>query len=137
MTEDDVFRAIKKVKVLGSGLAFDIVVIGKRQYIRSVPGELNMDSNKILELAQVTAASLSLGLFSSRSDEKDSLACAGPGVRDTEIGYAAAGVDCGEDRRGHRGHAEAGPGHGGRSGARRREALLVPLPVVLEPTGLI
>ena len=45
-------RAIKKLKVLGNG-HFNIVVIGKLQYVRSVPGELNMDSSKILELSQV------------------------------------------------------------------------------------
>jgi len=46
-------RSIKKLKVLGNG-HFEIVVIGKTQYVRSVPGELNMDSSKILELAQVS-----------------------------------------------------------------------------------
>lgn len=50
ISEDDVVRAIKKIKVLGSG--FDLVLIGRMQFVRSVPGELNMDSNKILELAQ-------------------------------------------------------------------------------------
>ena len=46
-------RAIKKLKVLGNG-HFEIFNIGKMQYVRSVPGELNMDSSKILEVAQVS-----------------------------------------------------------------------------------
>eukprot|EP00798_Chlamydomonas_sp_ICE-L_P015632 gene15632-21739_t len=50
ISEDDVVRSIKKLNVLGSG--FDLVKIGKRTYVRSVPGELNMDKNRILELAQ-------------------------------------------------------------------------------------
>jgi len=52
VSEDDVVRAIKKIRVLGNG-QFELVTIGKQQYIRSVPGELSLDSNKILELAQV------------------------------------------------------------------------------------
>ena len=43
-------RSIKKLKVLGSG--FDLMTIGRRSYVRSVPGELNMDKNRVLELAQ-------------------------------------------------------------------------------------
>lgn len=43
-------RSIKKLKVLGSG--FDVISIGRQQYVRSVPGELSLDSNKLLELAQ-------------------------------------------------------------------------------------
>lgn len=49
-SEDDVLRAIKKLAVLGNG--FDVFTVGKVTYVRSVPGELNMDRNKILELAQ-------------------------------------------------------------------------------------
>jgi ESCRT-II complex subunit VPS22 len=36
--------------VLGGGI--DVVTIGVRTYIRSVPGEFNMDKNKVMELAQ-------------------------------------------------------------------------------------
>eukprot|EP01026_Neomeris_dumetosa_P036706 TRINITY_DN29660_c0_g1_i2.p1 TRINITY_DN29660_c0_g1~~TRINITY_DN29660_c0_g1_i2.p1 ORF type:complete len:283 (-),score=27.57 TRINITY_DN29660_c0_g1_i2:239-970(-) len=50
VSEDDIIRAIKKLKVLGGG--FDIVKIGDRSFVRSVPGELNLDKNKIIELAQ-------------------------------------------------------------------------------------
>ena len=37
-------------QVLGGGI--DVVVIGSRTYIRSVPGEFNMDKNRVMELAQ-------------------------------------------------------------------------------------
>jgi len=50
VSEDDVVRSIKKLKVLGNG--FNLVTIGKNTYVRSVPGELNMDKNRVLELAQ-------------------------------------------------------------------------------------
>lgn len=45
-------RAIKKLKALGNG--FDIVLVGKQQYVRSVPGELNLDGNAIISLAQAS-----------------------------------------------------------------------------------
>ncbi|KXZ41680.1 hypothetical protein GPECTOR_323g36 [Gonium pectorale] len=50
VSEDDVVRAIKKLRVLGGG--FDLVTIGGRSYVRSVPGELSTDSNRALEVAQ-------------------------------------------------------------------------------------
>lgn len=50
VSEDDITRAIKKLKCLGGGL--DLVTIGASSYIRSVPGELNLDKNRALELAQ-------------------------------------------------------------------------------------
>lgn len=37
-------------QVLGGGI--DVVSIGLRTYIRSVPGEFNMDKNRVMELAQ-------------------------------------------------------------------------------------
>lgn len=61
VSEDDIIRAIKKLKVLGGGI--DVVSIGCRSYIRSVPGEFNMDKNRVMELAQqqgyISAAALS------------------------------------------------------------------------------
>jgi len=51
ISEDDILRAVKKLKVLGGGL--DVVTVGARTYIRSVPVELNTDTNKVLELAEV------------------------------------------------------------------------------------
>lgn len=39
-------------QVLGSG--FEVISVGKKKLVRSVPTELNKDHNEILELAQVT-----------------------------------------------------------------------------------
>ncbi|KAH9624702.1 hypothetical protein KSS87_008112 [Heliosperma pusillum] len=50
ISEDDCLRAISKLKVLGSG--FEVISVGKKKLIRSVPTELNKDHNEILELAQ-------------------------------------------------------------------------------------
>ncbi|KAK8961791.1 hypothetical protein KSP40_PGU021976 [Platanthera guangdongensis] len=54
ISEDDCLRAISKLKVLGSG--FEVISIGKKKLVRSVPTELNRDHNEILELAQVCIA---------------------------------------------------------------------------------
>ncbi|KAF3685518.1 Indole-3-acetate O-methyltransferase 1 [Capsicum annuum] len=51
ISEDDSLRAISKLKVLGSG--FEVITVGKKKLVRSVPTELNKDHNKILELDQV------------------------------------------------------------------------------------
>ncbi|KAK1267784.1 hypothetical protein QJS04_geneDACA013826 [Acorus gramineus] len=51
VSEDDCLRAINKLKILGSG--FEVVSVGKKKLVRSVPTELNKDHNEILELAQV------------------------------------------------------------------------------------
>ncbi|CAK0737029.1 hypothetical protein CVIRNUC_000843 [Coccomyxa viridis] len=50
ITEDDVIRAIDKLKVLGGG--FSIMKVGQQMLVRSVPGELNTDKNEVLRLAQ-------------------------------------------------------------------------------------
>ncbi|KFK27099.1 hypothetical protein AALP_AA8G334200 [Arabis alpina] len=50
VTDDDCLRAISKLKVLGSG--FEVITVGKKKLVRSVPTELNKDHNQILELAQ-------------------------------------------------------------------------------------
>lgn len=50
VSEDDVMRAVKKLKVLGSG--FDVSRFGAQTMIRSVPVELNKDHNLLLEKAQ-------------------------------------------------------------------------------------
>ena len=42
---------LEPFQVLGSG--FEVISIGKRKLVRSVPTELNKDHNAILELAQV------------------------------------------------------------------------------------
>ncbi|KAJ7963845.1 Vacuolar protein sorting-associated protein [Quillaja saponaria] len=50
VSEDDCLRAISKLKMLGSG--FEVISVGKRKLVRSVPTELNKDHNEILELSQ-------------------------------------------------------------------------------------
>ncbi|CAD6218449.1 unnamed protein product [Miscanthus lutarioriparius] len=50
LSEDDCLRAISKLKVLGSG--FEVIFVGRRKLVRSVPTELNKDHNGILGLAQ-------------------------------------------------------------------------------------
>ncbi|KAJ0966438.1 hypothetical protein J5N97_027576 [Dioscorea zingiberensis] len=50
VSEDDCLRAISKLKVLGSG--FEVISVGKKKLVRSVPTELNRDHNEILEMAQ-------------------------------------------------------------------------------------
>jgi len=40
------------LKALGGG--FELVRIGGAKYVRSVPGELNMDKNEVLGVAQVS-----------------------------------------------------------------------------------
>ena len=51
VTEDDMARAIKKLRVLGGGFA--VIPIGKHRLVQSVPGELNMDHTTVLQKAEV------------------------------------------------------------------------------------
>lgn len=48
-------NVLLELQVLGSG--FEVISVGKRKLVRSVPTELNKDHNEILELAQVTTVS--------------------------------------------------------------------------------
>lgn len=50
LSQDDCLRAISKLKVLGSG--FEVITVGRKKLVRSVPTELNKDHNEILDLAQ-------------------------------------------------------------------------------------
>ncbi|OBS77403.1 hypothetical protein A6R68_16116 [Neotoma lepida] len=47
---DDLIRAIKKLKALGTG--FGIIPVGGTYLIQSVPAELNMDHTVVLQLAE-------------------------------------------------------------------------------------
>ncbi|ODQ66719.1 ESCRT-2 complex [Nadsonia fulvescens var. elongata DSM 6958] len=47
----DIERAIESMSVLGQGL--DIVILGHKKMIRSVPGDLNRDHYKVLEACEV------------------------------------------------------------------------------------
>lgn len=48
---DDIVRAVKSLKPLGSG--FSIVTVGSKQMIRSIPKELNTDQSTVLEAIQI------------------------------------------------------------------------------------
>lgn len=48
---DDLIRAIKKLKALGTG--FGIIPVSGTYLIQSVPAELNMDHTVVLQLAEV------------------------------------------------------------------------------------
>eukprot|EP00897_Mesotaenium_endlicherianum_P006847 jgi/Mesen1/6190/ME000032S05487 len=50
LSEDDCMRAIAKLKALGSG--FEVMTVGSRRLVRSVPTELQRDHNDILQLAE-------------------------------------------------------------------------------------
>ncbi|KAG8566088.1 hypothetical protein GDO81_013095 [Engystomops pustulosus] len=50
VSQDDIIRAIKKLKVLGSG--FGIIPVGGSYLVQSVPAELNMDHTVVLQLAE-------------------------------------------------------------------------------------
>ncbi|CAG8631346.1 29780_t:CDS:2, partial [Racocetra persica] len=50
ISDDDIIRSIKTLKPLGNG--FEILQIGDRKMVRSVPRELNIDQSEILALAQ-------------------------------------------------------------------------------------
>ncbi|KAF2917174.1 vacuolar protein sorting-associated protein 22 homolog 1 isoform X1 [Oryza sativa Japonica Group] len=63
LTSDDCLRAISKLKIVNSsgplpvnsqvlGSGFEVISVGKKKLVRSVPTELNKDHNGILELAQ-------------------------------------------------------------------------------------
>jgi ESCRT-II complex subunit VPS22 len=51
ITEDDILRAVKSLEPLGSG--FNVINIGSKQFIRSIPRELNTDQSKVLEVLQI------------------------------------------------------------------------------------
>ncbi|KAM9832556.1 vacuolar-sorting protein SNF8 [Neosynchiropus ocellatus] len=50
VTQDDLVRAIKKLKVMGSG--FGMIPVGGSYLVQSVPAELNMDHTVVLQLAE-------------------------------------------------------------------------------------
>ncbi|KAJ5503137.1 hypothetical protein N7463_006011 [Penicillium fimorum] len=51
VSDDDILRAVRSLQPLGSG--FSIVKVGSKQYIRSIPKELNSDQATVLEVIQV------------------------------------------------------------------------------------
>ena len=51
ISEDDILRAVKSLEPLGS--CFNVISIGSKQFIRSIPRELNTDQSKVLEVLQI------------------------------------------------------------------------------------
>ncbi|EEH20645.2 hypothetical protein PABG_02876 [Paracoccidioides brasiliensis Pb03] len=51
VSEDDILRAVKSLEPLGSG--FTVIKVGSRQFIRSIPKELNTDQATVLEVIQI------------------------------------------------------------------------------------
>ncbi|KAK3944223.1 EAP30/Vps36 family protein [Diplogelasinospora grovesii] len=51
ITEDDILRSVGTLKPLGS--AYSVITVGSKNYIRSVPKELNTDQTLVLEAVQV------------------------------------------------------------------------------------
>ena len=51
VSEDDILRAVKSLSPLGSG--FSIIPIAGKQFIRSIPKELNTDQSTVLEVLQL------------------------------------------------------------------------------------
>ncbi|XP_049614362.1 vacuolar-sorting protein SNF8 isoform X1 [Syngnathus scovelli] len=52
VSQDDLIRAIKKLKVMGNG--FGMIPVGGSYLVQSVPAELNMDHTVVLQLAEVS-----------------------------------------------------------------------------------
>lgn len=52
ISEDDIVRAIKTLKPLSGG--YEVLQIGDRKLVRSVPKELDKDQTELLLLAQVS-----------------------------------------------------------------------------------
>ena len=51
VSEDDILRSVKSLSPLGSG--FSIIAIAGKQFIRSIPKELNTDQSTVLEVLQL------------------------------------------------------------------------------------
>lgn len=70
ISSDDIVRAVKKLRVLGSGM--EVVATGSSQFIYSIPGELSMDHTALLQHAEsvvhltVASAASALGWSQER-----------------------------------------------------------------------
>ncbi|CAD5223918.1 unnamed protein product [Bursaphelenchus okinawaensis] len=61
ISQDDIIRAVKKLKVLGHG--FELIPLGSGRFlIQSVPGELSMDDTRVLQLAEENQSHVSVEL---------------------------------------------------------------------------
>ena len=62
ITNDDVLRAIKKLKILGNG--FTVIPLQSGRYlIQSVPGEFSMDQTAILQKAECNGGFVTVGML--------------------------------------------------------------------------
>ena len=64
ITEDDMLRSIKTLAPLGSG--FQVLQIGDKKMVSSVPRELNRDQSVILALVQDTNGHVNKDLVQER-----------------------------------------------------------------------
>ncbi|KAG0316762.1 Vacuolar protein sorting-associated protein SNF8 [Dissophora globulifera] len=64
VTEDDMWRSIKALAPLGSG--YQVLQIGDKKMVSSVPRELNRDQSMILALIQATNAHVNVELLQDR-----------------------------------------------------------------------
>ena len=65
VSNDDIIRAIGKLKKLGSGFA--VIPINNSHFIQSVPGELNMDHTTLLALAEKNHGQITLSYLGTCS----------------------------------------------------------------------
>ena len=62
ISNDDILRAIKKLKILGNG--FSLIDLGNDKYlVQSIPGELSLDQTVILQKAEVNGGHVSIGFL--------------------------------------------------------------------------
>ncbi|KAI9029260.1 EAP30/Vps36 family-domain-containing protein [Hyaloraphidium curvatum] len=64
ITEDDIVRAIKSLQPLGSG--FEILTLGSRRVVSSVPRELNVDHSAVLNAAQAAGGFVTMDAMLAR-----------------------------------------------------------------------
>lgn len=58
ISRDDIVRALKSLEPLGNG--FEIITLGLRKMVSSVPRELNVDHSAVLALAQANGGFVTL-----------------------------------------------------------------------------
>lgn len=71
-SSDDIIRAVDKLKVLGNG--FELIALGSGRFlVQSVPGELNMDDSRVLQLAEDAAYVTKVFLFVFKNSKSEVL----------------------------------------------------------------
>ena len=69
-------RAIKKLHILGSG--FQIIPVGNKRLVQSVPGELSMDHAAVLQQAQVIVVVVVTSKSNKVKKQNNNFVCAAP-----------------------------------------------------------